>query len=155
MIPATQRSAATSASPASAPAAGRTVRQLLSLPQTAIAIAVGLALWFAGTQLVLQGGRRGWLNEDFLWVTYALTIPSGWVSVWLMRWAADLQPAQILAAVTVGSAAATLADGVALSWTRSLYGPTPELVLPGAALILWGAGWVFVAAYLELMRTAK
>ncbi len=84
-----------------------------------------------------------------------LTIPSAWVTVWLVKAAAGLRPAQVLAAVAVGSAAATLADGLALSWARSLYGPTPELMLPGAALILWGAGWVFVAAYLELLRTAR
>ena len=146
---------AVSHSSASPAVAMRPSRQSLRLSQAVISAAVGLALWFTGTQLVLWGGRFGWLSESSLPITYALVVPSGWVSVWLLRAAARLEPSQILAAVTVGSATATLADGLALSWARALYGPTPEMVLPGAALILWGAGWVFVAAYLEMARAKQ
>ncbi len=60
MNSATQRSA----TPPAAPAIRAGLR--LSLSQSVTSALVGLALWFAGTQLVLWGGRLGWLAENTL-----------------------------------------------------------------------------------------
>ncbi len=80
---------------------------------------------------------------------FALTVPLAWGTIWLVQRIAGLKAAQLPAGIAVASAAALLADGVALSWVPSFYGSDAATLLPAAAWLLWGAGLCLTAASIQ------
>ena len=125
---------------------------VLSLSQCLRTTVIGIVFWYLAALAVRYGTALGWFSGTAILVTFALGGPIGWITVQFVKWAAALQPAQIVPGIALGTAAATLCDGIALIWTPALYGPSPEKILPGAAWILWGVGALLASAYMEVYR---
>jgi hypothetical protein len=119
----------------------------LTTGQIGAAVAIGVVLWFLGARLVWCAGTAGWLTGAPLVWLYVAAIPGCWFTARGVQLALGLRPEQVLPAITLGSAAATMLDGTAMIWARELYGTSAEMVQPGAAWILWAAGWTFAGAY--------
>jgi hypothetical protein len=108
--------------------------------QLAILAAMGAILWFAAAMLIRVLGPMGiYDGSNRLWL-YLLVIPGTLPFVMLVRRSAGLAPRQHGIGMAVGTASATLLDGVALAWFPGLYADTVELVAAAGAVILWGAG---------------
>ncbi len=128
---------------------------VLTPSQVAKTAALGVILWFCAAMAVRFGTPTGFLAGTAAVVTFVLSAFVGVPTVWLMKRVCGLGSSQVISGATVGTASATLCDGVALMWFRSLYGPSAEAVLPGAACILWGVGWILAAAYWDGHRAAS
>ncbi len=140
-----QHSPREAATPAPAP-------DLLSLPQLIKAGLLGIVLWFVAAVSYRLGFEQGLFTGGALALNYLAGIPICWLSVQLVKWGASLQPSQVLPGLAFSTALAAFCDGIALAWYRDLYGHSPAAVLPGAAWILWGVGWILALAYLEGAR---
>jgi hypothetical protein len=123
----------------------------LSSTQTARSIALGIFFWFVAALCVRYFSSAESAGGPRSLLTFALSIPGGWLVMWITRRVAALQPAQMVPGLAMGVAAASFCDGIAMTWTRALYGSAPEQILPGAAWILWGVGciltWAFVGSH--------
>ncbi len=112
--------------------------------QLARLIATGLVLWLIAA-LMIHGVNAVGALRGMAWVAvYLLTFPLGWTFVVTGRIVAGLAPGQILGGVAVMTAAAVMADGVALRLIPWLYGSDP---MAGAALLLFGGGAGLAVGY--------
>jgi len=112
----------------------------LSHRQIAIVAALGAILWFAAAMVARDAGPflfdQGWRHV----LLYLGLFPVTWPFVILFRAAADLSKDNLFAGVAVGTMTALFLDGAAFAWLPTLYGPSTDNQLAGAASILWGAG---------------
>ena len=114
--------------------------------QVAIVVAWGVVFWFIAAVFIRQapvGLFGGGLATALL---FAATVPIAWPSAWITRSLAALKPDQVVVGTALASAAAMLCDGIGLTWS-SLYGPVGAAPLVAAAWLLWGAGWILLAAF--------
>lgn len=125
----------------------------LSSSQTLRALAMGAALWlFAALLLrvlgpmgVLDGMARAWL--------FLAIVPGTVPFVFLFRQVVGLRPGQLFTGFGLGTAMATVLDGLALSWAPWLYGAELSLIAGSGATILWGAGvGLFLAHAIDRRR---
>ena len=123
--------------------------QPLTSRQNFIMALMGAVLWLAAALLIraleplniFEGGTR--------MLVYALTIPGTWPFVLLLERLGKLARNQVAMGYAVGTASATLLDGLALAWFPSLYGSSVAHIAGTGAVILWGAG---VGLVLALIR---
>jgi hypothetical protein len=101
------------------------------------------------------GSPLGFFGPVASATAFTLGIPMCWLSVLFIKKAAMLGAGQTLPGIAVGLVAATLCDGIALTWGRGLYGSDPAQVTYGAAWILWGVGLFLLFAYLENYRKLR
>jgi hypothetical protein len=60
---------------------------------------------------------------------------------------AKLRAHELLKPVVIMTTTATILDGIALTWFRTLYSTSFEVAMYGSALILWAAGLGLLFAY--------
>jgi hypothetical protein len=127
---------------------------LLAPSQAWKAIAIGLAFWYAAALFVRYAGPAGYFDGGLAnAITFAGVIPASWLTVWIVKRAAGLQPPQVVPGLALATGAAALCDGLALTWMPSLYATGTEPALHGAAGILWGVGWILGFAILDSRRS--
>ena len=131
------------------PLAGLTTRQVIVL------LIIGVVYWFGGAMAVRLGAPLGIFGPMASLATFVAAFPVAWGGVWLAAKLAQLRTEQVVPGISVGTIGATCCDGIALTWFPSLYGAEVELVLYGAAWILWGVAAFFVTAILESYRMAR
>jgi len=125
----------------------------LTLYQVVAMALVGFVFWFAAAMTVQFGAPLGILGPVASAALFAVSFPVAWLGVLLLAIPlAGLHPRQYVNGVVIGTCSATICDGIALTWFRGLYGTDPELVLLGAAWILWGVFAFFAAAMFEAWR---
>lgn len=112
----------------------------LNASQVARAAAIGAVLWLAAALLLRALEPLAPLSGSTRLLTYALVVPGTWPAVLGFAPLAGLTRRQLGLGYAVGTAAATLLDGLALAWTPWLYGRDPLYVGAAGAVILWGAG---------------
>lgn len=112
----------------------------LSTHQILRSAAIGAVLWLAAALLIHALEPLAPFSGSTRMLTYALIVPGTWPAVLAFAPIAGLARRQLGLGYAVGTAAATLLDGLALAWTPGLYGSDPLYVGAGAAAILWGAG---------------
>lgn len=120
--------------------------------QGAVAIGIGVGLWFVAALTVQFGAPIGLFGPTASAIVFALTIPIGWVTVVATKKVAALNSRQILPAIAAGTVAAACCDGIALTWARGLYGTDPAQIVLGAAWILWGVGCILLFALVDTYR---
>lgn len=125
---------------------------LLSQKQAYISMITGVVLWYCAARLIWFIEPLGALRGAGAFVTYLVAIPTGPLTVSLLRRVARLRSDQLVSSACVGLAAATYCDGVALLWFPQLYGNNPSGVLAGASLILWGAAQLLACAYWQALK---
>ena len=114
--------------------ASLTRRQLLILA------AIGAVLWLAFALLIRALGPLGVFDDNVRPWLYLAVIPGTLPMIPVIRRLAGLAPHQNTLAMAVGTASATMLDGLALSWIPWLYADTVELAAAAGAVILWGGG---------------
>ena len=117
--------------------------------QLATVVVLGLVFWFAAAMAVRIGSTAGFFGTSASAIAFAVAIPVCWLSVMFIKKVARLGTGQTLPGIAVGTMTATFADGIALTWGRSLYGSDPVMTTLGAAWILWGVGLFLLFAYLS------
>ena len=122
---------------------------LLSAGQFFRVAIFAILFWFVAALFVNYGSQAGFFGGIAGLFMFVITVPVGWLSVKLLKKIASLHSSQMISGIATATAVATFFDGIALTWMRSLYGSSAELVLPGAAWILWGVGVTISFAYLE------
>lgn len=123
----------------------------LSGRQMLAAMAYGVVLWFLAALLCRYLGELGAFKAGAAALVYAVIIPGTLPFVWFARPLLGIAWTQTFEVTTMATMAATLLDGIALTWMRPLYGVDP---LGAAAAILWGAG-VGLALALFVSRRAR
>jgi hypothetical protein len=129
--------------------------QTLSGRQVFIVLALGVVLWLAAALCIRYTVPLGIYGGLIGIITFLVSIPISALLVFIVKGPAALDRAQIVPGIGLSVAAATLCDGVALTWTPSLYGSKPEDVLLGAALLLWGVGCILVLSYFIATLTSR
>ncbi|MBC8161829.1 MAG: hypothetical protein H7Z42_11475 [Roseiflexaceae bacterium] len=124
----------------------------LALGQLAMLVVLGVIFWFVAAMAVLFGSSAGVFGPTASVLTFVLVVPICWLSVLFVKKVARLEAGQTVPGIAVGVVAATLCDGIALTWGRQLYGTDPAQITLGAAWILWGVGLFLLFAYLTDQR---
>lgn len=116
--------------------------------QLFISALVGAILWLLAALMLRIIGPMGALDGTARIVTFALIVPGTVPFVYLLRAIAGLRGDQLLAGTAIATMAATLLDGVALSWATWIYGNAPSQLAGSGATILWGVGVGLALAHL-------
>jgi hypothetical protein len=119
----------------------------LTSRQIGLCVALGIALWFLAALLLrlvgLAGAFEGWSRA----LLFVAIVPGSVPVVLMFRAVVGLAGGQLPGAVAIGTAAAAMLDGLALSWWPALYGTRIDLIAGSGATILWGAGVLIFLAY--------
>lgn len=121
--------------------------QALTQRQVWIAALNGAVLWLAAALLLRWLGPMGIHDGSGRVILYALVVPGSYPLNHLIKAIARLERGQMVQALALGTAVATLLDGVALAWFPTLYGVGIEMHMGAATVILWGAGVGIVLAF--------
>jgi hypothetical protein len=114
----------------------------------AFSVTLGAAYWLLAALFVRAFGSFFFTgNTPGLLVLYAASVPGTWLLIQNARWLGRLAPAEVLDAVVVMTWTAAVLDGVAITFFGWVYGTSAQVVMLGAAWILWGAGWGLGVAY--------
>lgn len=118
----------------------------LTTRQIALVCLAGAALWLVAAlslrALAPLGVYEG-TNRIILYLGIAAVTWPTLVATWRLT---GLRRDQIALGVAIGTAAATILDGLALAWIPALYGGETAYVAGAGAAILWGAGVGIVMA---------
>ncbi|MCQ9154056.1 DUF5367 family protein [Acidomonas methanolica] len=107
--------------------------------QNARLLAVTLLLWVVATAYLHF--LPSWIVNPLSGaLAYVTTIPVAWLSIVIIRMAAQLTPAQLLPGVCLVGTAAMMLDGAVLRWMPHLYATDERVLHLGAAWLLWGYG---------------
>lgn len=121
-----------------------TERQPLTPTQMTTLAIIGAVYWFIAA-LIVRWTAANWVGHDALTaLVFALIVPGTVVALLLGYRLAGVGRVHAAIGATIMTGAASLLDGLALTWLPSLYGEMPEIVLGGAAAILWAAGVALV-----------
>ncbi len=107
----------------------------------------GAVLWLAAALLLRWLGPLGIHEGSARVILYALVVPGTYPFNLLIQKLAGLQKGQMVQALALGTAVATLLDGIALAWFPGLYGTGMEMHMGAATVILWGAGVGILLAF--------
>ena len=122
---------------------------MLSTKQIYISITLGVFFWLVFA-IAIQFTAILFNQGAIHIVLFVASIPAVWFLISLIVFLAKLATHQILASICMAVGAASLCDGIAITWLESLYGNTDLHIRLGAAYILWGVG-LFLG--IALLRT--
>ena len=115
--------------------------------QTWRSVAYGIAFWFVAAMVVRFAGETfdgGLINAILL----AVSVPIAAATMPVARALCGVGDDRLLDATVVATIAATLADGIAITYaSEALYAGVTARSQFGAAWILWGVGWLLLFAY--------
>jgi hypothetical protein len=115
--------------------------------QVGLFVVLGIVFWFSGAMLVRIGGPKVFTEGNpLLVVLYILTLPISLGFIAIARALSGVPLRDMLVPSAIMTAVALLLDGVAVGFFSQLYGSTPDWVMHGAGLILWGGGVGLVCA---------
>lgn len=117
----------------------------LTLGQWLALVTIGAVLWLLVIFLLRAVGALGGYSAMGTVLFYLLLVPGTVPLVVATRKIVGLRANQVLAAVAIVTASASLLDGVALAAMPSFYGNNP---LGASAALLWGVG---VALFLGVL----
>ncbi|WP_137178742.1 hypothetical protein [Roseomonas sp. AR75] len=103
-------------------------------------VASGIVFWFLAALFCRFAAPAGWFGGLGSLLLFVVALPGLWAAVVVTRRIAGLSASQLFPGVSAATMAATLCDGVAITWVPSLYGGVTPGLAPAAAWILWGAG---------------
>jgi hypothetical protein len=113
-----------------------------------LSIVLGAVYWLLAALFVRTFGAFFFTGHSpWLPLLYAASIPGSWLLLANARWLGRLDRSEVLESVVIMTFVATLLDGVGITFFQSLYGPSPQVVMLGAAWILWGVGCGLGIAY--------
>jgi hypothetical protein len=120
---------------------------MLSTKQFVISAIVGVAFW------ALVAAQRYWGSpHDPGMLEFAVAVPGGLLSIWIIKWCASLRADQLPTGVLIAGGVAMMIDGIVLRWTPQIYGTVEESLRLFASGLLWGYGVAFVIAVLMSLR---
>ena len=112
---------------------------MLARTQLVKLVLVSLALWVAAT-LYIRLFPTAMLNPMMGAASFLTTFLVAWLSILVIRSAANLSRDQLIAGVSVVGTVAMMIDGAVLHWAPAVYGDNETVVRLGAAWLLWGYG---------------
>lgn len=120
----------------------------LTTGQVVLLLLFGLVFWFAVAVLIRVLEPMGAFgNPAALIGLFVFGALLGWPSVMVARIIGRLRPEQLFAGSVCALLPALLADALALTYVPGLYSATGAESFEAPAQILWGAGWVIIAAF--------
>ncbi len=122
----------------------------LTYGQLIISVLFGWILWYAGVLFIKHGGAAGFYDGNNIILVYLAILVATYVAIKIAMLIGKVPPYLALNFVGLATAAAITLDALALIWLRDIYGTDTELVLRGAASIIWGAAVpIFIALQIE------
>ncbi len=113
-----------------------------------LSVVLGAVYWLLAALFVRYFGPFFFTGHSpWLPVLYAASVPGSWLLLANARWLGRLDRSEVLESVVIMTFVAALLDGMGITFFQSLYGPSPQIVMLGAAWILWGAGCGLAVAY--------
>ncbi|GAB4151803.1 MAG: hypothetical protein Fur0046_31250 [Cyanobacteria bacterium J069] len=116
-------------------------------------VLLGVVFWLTGVLFVRMGGEALFVNDSpWLLFLFALAIPISWIFVKVSAILGKVSGAELLSALAIETATATLIDGNVLTWFSSIYSHDQDKLLLIAAWLLWGVGMGLAIGYWESLR---
>ncbi len=113
-----------------------------------LSVVLGAVYWLLAALFVRYFGSFFFTGHSpWLPVLYAASVPGSWLLLANARWLGRLDRSEVLESVVIMTFVAALLDGMGITFFQSLYGPSPQIVMLGAAWILWGVGCGLAIAY--------
>ncbi len=113
-----------------------------------LSVVLGAVYWLLAALFVRYFGSFFFTGHSpWLPVLYAASVPGSWLLLANARWLGRLDRSEVLESVVIMTFVAALLDGVGITFFQSLYGPSSQVVMLGAAWILWGVGCGLAIAY--------
>ena len=117
--------------------------------QTLLFIFLGVVFWLNAVLIIRYFGESVFSQgSSLLSAFWAITIVITVVTVYILKIVSKLRFDELLKPLVIMTVTATILDGIALTWFRSIYSQSYEVALYGAATILWGAGLGLLFGYL-------
>ncbi|HIK42300.1 DUF5367 family protein [Thermoleptolyngbya sp. M55_K2018_002] len=116
-------------------------------------VLLGIIFWFTGVLFVRLGGEALFVSDrPWLLFLFALAIPISWVFVKVSAILGKVSGTELLSALMIEAATATLIDGTVLAWFQNIYSYDQTKLRLIAAWLLWGIGIGLSIGYLESLR---
>jgi AraC-like DNA-binding protein len=122
--------------------------RIMNANKITLSVVLGAVYWLLAALFVRAFGPFFFTGHSpWLPVLYAASVPGSWLLLANARWLGRLAPSEVLDSTVIMTGVAALLDGLGITFYQSLYGPSPQVVMLGAAWILWGAGCGLGIAY--------
>lgn len=119
-------------------------------------IILGIVFWLSGALTVKLLGNYVFTESSPLKIVMmAVAFPMLFLAIFIAIKVVKLSRAEILIGVVVMNFAATLLDGIALTWFRQIYHDVYEISHYGTAWILWGGGAGILISYLMTRNSVE
>lgn len=120
----------------------------MTAPQTTVSAVIGIVLWFVAAMLCKMLAPFGVHEGALTLITYVLIAPGILPVIVISAKIAKLSKPQIFAGISVMTMVAMVFDGVALRWLPFLYGSSITDTAGAGGMILWGAAWGMIWAFI-------
>jgi hypothetical protein len=120
-----------------------------SKSQLSLFIILGVIFWLNAALIIRFSGSSVFSEGNpLLGVFFIVAIIITLITIFILKQISRLRYDQLLAPLTIITITATILDGIAMTWFRTLYSQSFEVSFFGSALILWAVGWGLLFGYI-------
>jgi hypothetical protein len=120
-----------------------------SKSQLPLFIILGVIFWLNAALIIRISGSSVFSEGNpLLGVFFIVAIIITVITIFILKQISRLRYDQLLAPLTIMTITATILDGIAMTWFRTLYSQSFEVSFFGSALILWAVGWGLLFGYI-------
>jgi hypothetical protein len=120
-----------------------------SKSQLSLFIILGVIFWLNAALIIRFSGSSVFSEGNpLLGVFFIVAIIITLITIFILKQISGLRYDQLLAPLTIMTIIATILDGIAMTWFRTLYSQSFEVSFFGSALILWAVGWGLLFGYI-------
>jgi hypothetical protein len=119
--------------------------------QLPLFIFLGIVFWLNAALIIRYFGDSVFSEGNpLLGVFFGVAILITIFTIYILKQISRLRYDQLFRPLTIMTITATILDGIAMTWFRTLYSQSFEVSFFGSALILWAVGWgLFFGLMLE------
>jgi hypothetical protein len=117
--------------------------------QLSLFVFLGIIFWLNAVLIVRLCGSSVFSEGNILLgVFFVVAIVITVFTIYILKHISRLRYDELFRPLTIMTITATLLDGIAMTWFRTLYSQSFEVSFFGSALILWAVGWGLLFGYL-------
>jgi hypothetical protein len=117
--------------------------------QLPLFIFLGIIFWLNAALIIRFSGSSVFSEGNLLLgIFFIVAILVTIFTIFILKKISQLRYDQLFGPLTIMTITATILDGIAMTWFRTLYSESFEVSFFGSALILWAVGWGLFLGYI-------
>jgi hypothetical protein len=127
-----------------------------SKTQLPLFVFLGIIFWLNAALIIRFSGSSVFSEGNpLLGIFFIVAILVTIFTIFILKQISRLRYDQLLGPLTIMTITATILDGIAMTWFRTLYSQSFEVSFFGSALILWAVGWGLFLGYILEKKIIK